>query len=30
VAFGKRAYASLLINCRSQQEKNVLVIQYER
>ena len=30
MAFGKRAYASLPLNCRSQQEKNVLVIQYER
>jgi hypothetical protein len=29
-AFGKRAYASLLLNCGFQQEKNVLVIQYER
>jgi hypothetical protein len=29
VAFGKRAYASVLLNCRFLQKKNVLVIQYE-
>src|SRR5215831_18052154 len=30
VTFGKRAYASFLRGCRFQQEKNVIVIQYER
>ena len=30
VTFGKRAYASFLRDCRFQQEKNVIVIQYER
>src|SRR6516225_7577612 len=29
MAFGKRAYTSLLLDCCSQQEKNVFVIQYE-